>query len=67
MGKGHVLILVTLTGFLLGGCLAQVTLRHRETGENVLCGPYHDDPSGRAQLRDCVHDFERRGYDPVAK
>jgi len=67
MRKGRDFVLVAVMGILFGGCLTQASLRHRETGETVTCGPYRDDPAGRTQLRDCVHDFERRGYDWVSK
>lgn len=70
--------LVCLGGVaLLGLSCAQtsetVYLRHRETGETVQCGPYKRAAAERAQaqasviaeLRYCVEDFQRQGYERV--
>ena len=73
-------VTVMLAG-VLGGCVTQSETVHLENdeGETVRCGPYSatrydgllsnraDREFVRAQLRDCVGDYERQGYRRVER
>jgi hypothetical protein len=70
MRKTMIFAAVALT---LAGCTTSETIHLRNsTGQVVQCGPYTHygnmpaaGAENRAEIRDCVADFQRQGYDRV--
>lgn len=61
-----------LACLLLSGCAVSDTVHMEKAGQRVTCGPYANAMGiGSAgpidALRDCVSDFQRQGYQRVAK
>jgi len=61
-----VTVIVAIGCFWLAACgvTETVILRHPETGKKVECGPYFGHPNlGRGDLRHCIQDYHRQGYE----
>ena len=54
---------------VLAGCPGLVTIRDPETGKTVRCGPDDLDQSAEVAYqreRDCIENYQRRGYKRVS-
>jgi len=47
---------------LLTACVLPTSLKHKETGDIVQCGPYYTLAMRREALQ-CIRDYQREGYE----
>ena len=69
---GGKIVLTCVVAGLIAGCATSSTVRlqHPETGDIIQCGPFRASgniPAGEqtvlAELRYCIEDFQRQGYE----
>ena len=65
------MILLTLT-VIIGCATSEIVYLRNNVGDLVQCGPYtnygnipNSVASSRIQLRDCISDYQRQGYERV--